>query len=329
MTIEVSNKFLQLESIFMDYAVFKRNEMCESKNRFVHYTSAENAFNIIRNKKFWLRNAKCMNDYNEIVHGHSMLVRYFSDFKENTNRIRFIEAFDAVEVGLASKTFAKFDEWWHKVNYNTYIGSISEHMETENSYGRLSMWRAYGKNRAKAALVLNIPLGPENAINLANTFLVPVAYFDQSQLEEHLNKIANSVKSNLDFLRSLAPSEIEDMLFLSLVILSVTLKHKGFSEEKEWRIVYLPLIYENPTIHNSIESISGIPQKVCQIMLEDNIEHGISGLAINKLVSEILIGPTEYPAPIYDAFCDLLIQTGVESPWEKVKISNIPLRENA
>lgn len=329
MTTEISNKFLQLESIFMSHTVFKRNELCKNKHRFVHYTSAENAINIIKNKQFWLRNAKCMNDYNEIEHGHSMLLQYFQDSEKNTNRIKFIEVFDSVEVGLALKIFYKFDEWWNRVNYNTYIGSISEHMETESSYGRLSMWRAYGKNSAKAALVLNIPLEPENAINLENTFLVPVAYFDQAELEAHLNYIASSVESSLDFLRSVEASELENMLFLTLVILSVTLKHKGFSEEKEWRIVYLPLLYENPTIQDSVESISGIPQKVCKITLEDSIERGVSGLAINTLVSEILIGPTEYPAAIYDAFCDLLIKAGIETPWERVKISNIPLRANA
>lgn len=270
-----------------------------------------------------------MNDYNEIEHGHSMLVRYFEMHEKNTNRVEFIEAFDSIEKGLALKTFSRFDEWWHKVNYNTYIGSISEHMETENSYGRLSMWRAYGSRSAKAALVLNIPLEPENAINLENTFLVPVAYFDQFELEKYLSNIANQVKNNLNFLTSLAASELENMLFLTLVILSVTLKHKGFSEEKEWRIVYLPLIYENPSIKYSVESISGVPQKVCKISLEDCIENGVSGLAINKLISEILIGPTEYPAAIYDAFSYLLDKAGSENPWERVKISNIPLRANA
>ncbi len=162
-----------------------------------------------------------------------------------------------------------------------------------------------------------------------NIFLAPVAYFDKTPLENHLNNIASSIQSSQDFIKSLEPSELENMLFLTLVILSVTLKHKGFSEEKEWRIIYLPLLYKNPTIQDSIESISGIPQKVCKIPLEDSIEHGVSGLAINRLISNILIGPTEYPTPIYDAFSDLLHKAGIEKSWERVKVSNIPLRENA
>lgn len=329
MTNSEENISKLLEKIFMNYAVLKRQDFLYKKLKFVHYTSAENALSIIKNKEFWLRNAKCMNDYNEIQHGHEMLIRYFENSASNINRARFIDVFDSIQKDIALKTFSKFDEWWNRVNYNTFIGSISEHMENESVFGRLSMWRAYGKNSAKAALILNIPLEDSASLGLENVFLIPVSYFDENELEATLNCISANVASNLDFLKTVSVEKIENILFLTLVMLSVSLKHKGFSEEREWRVVYLPLLYGASSIKETIEVISGIPQKVCKIELVDCPEKGASGLGVEKLISEVLIGPTEYPSAIFDAFSDILGHAGVENAWERVKVSNIPLRVNS
>jgi hypothetical protein len=37
--------------------------------KFAHYTSAENALNILAGRSLWLRNAAVMNDHSEIEHG--------------------------------------------------------------------------------------------------------------------------------------------------------------------------------------------------------------------------------------------------------------------
>lgn len=52
----------------------RRAEFVRSDRSFVHYTSATNAINIIRNKQVWLRNALLMNDKSEIAHGHNCLI---------------------------------------------------------------------------------------------------------------------------------------------------------------------------------------------------------------------------------------------------------------
>jgi len=328
-TSEEESIFSSLEKIFMNNTVLKKKEFSDKNLKFVHYTSAENAINIIRNKEFWLRNAKCMNDYNEIQHGYEMLLHYFEGSKSNENRKKFVDAFDLIQKDLALKAFARFDEWWHRVNYNTFIGSISEHMESENLFGRLSMWRAYGKNSAKAALILNIPLDDPASLTLENVFLFPVSYFDVTELEASLNYIVDEVISNVDFLKTISSEVIENMIFLTLVMFSVSLKHKGFLEEREWRIVYLPFLYATSSISEAVEIIGGIPQKVCKISLMDCLEKGVSGLEVEKLISGVLIGPTEYPLVIYDAFIDTLGRAGVENAWDCVKISYIPLRTNS
>src|SRR3546814_8637682 len=68
---EAANTFYQL----MYQHVAGRFEMLKSTNRKIaHYTSAENAMNIISGKTIWLRNAALMNDFMEIRYGKQCLV---------------------------------------------------------------------------------------------------------------------------------------------------------------------------------------------------------------------------------------------------------------
>ena len=65
--------------IFYPHAARARRRMIESQGRFVHYTTAANALNIIRSKRVWMRNTTCMADYREVQHGCDALNRYFND----------------------------------------------------------------------------------------------------------------------------------------------------------------------------------------------------------------------------------------------------------
>jgi hypothetical protein len=61
----------RLAKIFMPYAskqqldYFKKTPDQKSA-QLVHYTTAEAALNIIRTKRFWMRNTVCMADYREV-----------------------------------------------------------------------------------------------------------------------------------------------------------------------------------------------------------------------------------------------------------------------
>jgi hypothetical protein len=61
---------LKLLEIFLPSAQQIRQDMINSKGRFVHYTSAENGLKIIKGKTVWMRNTNCMSDYREVRHGY-------------------------------------------------------------------------------------------------------------------------------------------------------------------------------------------------------------------------------------------------------------------
>jgi hypothetical protein len=132
----------------------QRDNFYAKGGRFAHYTSADAAVSIIKTKRIWMRNTTCMSDYREVQHGYEMLRWFFSD---NAKVGSFIEALDGCCSGVAQDAINLFDQWWNNIQFSTYIASISEHDDKEDLHGRLSMWRAFGGNAARVAIVFKVP----------------------------------------------------------------------------------------------------------------------------------------------------------------------------
>ncbi len=124
---------------------------------FVHYTSAEAAIKIIEKKEIWMRSAICMSDYREVQHGQDILLRYFNN---TVYKDAFLKTFDSIFPDVGLKALQIFFSNFPNVLLDTYITSISEHLQDENPNGRLSMWRAFGNSPTRVAIVFN-GLNPE------------------------------------------------------------------------------------------------------------------------------------------------------------------------
>ena len=144
---EVYDRAIKLETIFMPQSRQQRveagfgDDATRKPIRFVHYTSAEAALSIIRTRRIWMRNTTCMADFSEFNHGYEMIGRYFANEEKGA---AFTAALDRCHPGAAVEASALFAKCWQELRFNTYITSVSEHYESEDSHGRLSMWRAFG-----------------------------------------------------------------------------------------------------------------------------------------------------------------------------------------
>lgn len=195
-----------------------------------------------------------------------------------------------------------FDAWWAEIRLNTYIASISEHDGKEDQHGRLSMWRAFGNQAAaRVALVFQIPWITE-AHALLNILFHPVSYRTESESHALLREVISAVKAESDFLHSLDRQKILDNVF-SMLISSVTnMKHEGFSEEREWRAIYLPKLRASSVIEPSIEVIGGTPQMVYKLPLDVQNSPELADLDLAKIFDRLIVGPTQYPTAVVQAF---------------------------
>lgn len=310
----------RITDIFLPYAMERRAAVLSQGIRFVHYTHAEAAANILRSKDVWMRKSSCMNDYMEVEHGLACLT---AAYHGEAGR-RFKGTLDQIFEGTSKEVEELFNCWAPHFRTDTYFTCFSEHESIEDTFGRLSMWRAYGAEASVAFVMSNTPfLAPSDALG---AYTSPIAYLRDHQVGEQFGIIADRLASNADFVRSLGRERLLQSVFNMLRFAAVCTKHPGFREEREWRVVYCPPLNKSNHLKKDIQVVRGVPQPIYRIPLKDIPEHGFVGAEIPALIERIIIGPTNYPVAVCEAFVELLTGAGVTDAASKIFVSDIPLR---
>lgn len=264
-----------------------------------------------------------MSDYREVRHGFDMVNNFFSD---KAKREGFERVIDNCHFSAASEAINLFNGWWQDVQLNTYIASISEHDQTEDLHGRLSMWRAFGGSAVgRVAIVLKIPYYSGAGVAL-NLMFSPVAYLTEEEVHGEIVNVVKSVHENSKFLQTVERSRFISMVFNMLLTGVVCLKHKGFHEEREWRVIYAPKRSPSPLIEPETQIIGGIPQIVYKLPLDATVSPVVAELDISRLFDRLIMGPSPYPWVIGQAFIEALSKSGIPDPQNKVFASDIPIR---
>lgn len=251
-----------------------------------------------------------------------MLQRFFRDA---ARKKQFYDALNAVWEKTAEEAVGLFDQWWTNIRFGTYIASISEHDDKEDLHGRLSMWRAFGGNTARVAIVLRIPWLSASS-EVLNLMVSPVAYLREDEAHAVMAEVVKNVEGNRDFLRSVDRKHIVGAVFNMLVAAVTCLKHKGFHEEREWRVIYAPLRSPSPLMESSLEVVGGIPQLVYKLPLDAKVSDALADLDAARMFDRLIIGPSQFSWPMYEAFTKALSAIGVEQAEKRVFISAIPIR---
>lgn len=323
-TPEQRELLLRLESIFMPGARRQRERFYKGEPfaGFVHYTSAESALKIIESKRVWMRNTTCMADYRELEHGFEIFQRYFAD--ENKKK-QFYQAVDAISQNLAEEAIDPFNQWWTNIRFSTYITAISEHDEREDAHRRLSMWRAFGGNTARVGAVLRIPWFASGSEAL-NLMISPVAYLREDEVQKVIHEVIANIQTNHEFLLTVDRSLLLGEVFTMLVAGVTCLKHEGFHEEREWRVIYSPERWPSTLMESSIEVVGGIPQIIYKLPLDSTKSSSLAELDLARIFDRLIIGPSQFPSSMYEAFVKSLKSIGVENAETRVFISGIPIR---
>lgn len=321
MAEESATDWDRINRVLMPHAT-EASARIEGGTRFVHYTSAKSALEILQSRCMWMRNATCMNDYNEMRHGLYCLVEAF---RTDAGKA-FNEALNACYPDLAADLDARFSAAAPNLLEHTYITCVSEHSDDEELYGRLSMWRAYGSTTGVALVFNNGPfVRPSDAHLLWTT---PVAYIDAKGVRGQIQQIAEQMEAERDLLKSLSRDALLDAVFRTLIFAVVSSKHEGFKEEREWRVVHLPMIWPSNIDRLPLDQIAlgGVPQPIFKIPMTDYPDEGFYGATIPDLINRVIVGPTQYPAATRTAFAQVLNMAGVQNPLDRVHCSDVTLR---
>lgn len=318
-----AEKINTLNEIFFQNNRERISVLINEGTRFAYYTTAENAFKIIDSQKLWMRNILTMNDFSEFEHGRQCLI----EAMKSEAGVQMIQLLDQInDFNACSKAYESFNIWTELIRGNTCITCFSEHDNSEDQTGRLSMWRAYGGKNGVALIFKSMPFLDVYRTHRISTS--SVVYYDHGKISIEIEKIVNSVKANISFLKSLDPALIYTYLYNVFKYASLCNKHPGFKEEREWRLILSDTEQPQmaPQVSLDAEIIRGVPQLVFKLPLE-NI--GLANLSIDNVLDRIIIGPCEFPYNTARAFTHLLSKINVVDFDKKVIVSNIPLRHHS
>lgn len=309
-----------LELIFLPYFARKRKEAQHSMRRFAHYTSAEAARKMLDNEEVWLRKSSVMNDFSEIEFGFNCLNMAWNSQAGQKFKGLLNSMFD----GSAARIENMFNQQLPQMRWDTYLACISEHDHgDEDRFGRLSMWRAYGN----VAVVLNPTVFMRATVQKLQAYSNPVDYHTPESFQAEFEAMVDRVAHNFDYLKARGESHIWSWVLFMLRQFVLCTKHKGFSEEREWRIIYDPNDEPSPLIRKEVEVIRNVAQPVVKLRLMNLPEDEVVGLDLPSLIERIIIGPSQYPLVQQEAFATLLANKGVVNPYARIFVSDIPLRQ--
>lgn len=307
-----------LLEVFFPHMNERVREIKKENTRFVHYTTAEAALSILNNREFWFRQPATMNDKHEIEHGLNCL-------KNSFNRDdRFQSLVDSIHEEISQEIIEGFNELLDRIRRDSYLISISEHHDSEDQLGRLSMWRAYGKE-VGVAIVMNQASFFSESDSL-KSYMYPVFYDSYREFDGKFQEIYKRLDKERKIFQKVDRESFKWLILNMFSSWTLTVKHPGFAEEKEWRVIHSPTIEASEYMTHSIECINGIPQEIFKVKLQNFPEVGIVNLEPNELINRIIIGPTEHPLVLFKSFVKTLERAGITNPESKVWVSDIPLR---
>lgn len=319
--METANKYTE---IFLPTYSEDRSRIERQGGRFVYYTTASTAIQILRNAEVWMRSTLVMNDFMEVDHGISCVV----DAYLNSDAGRALKkSLEHCFEGVSGEIERQFDSSALLLKSDTFVTCVSEHLVEEDEYGRLSMWRAYG-GAAGVALVIKAGVFFQE-IEGSGIYSSPVVYSRSDGVGEYIFKVANAIVRESDYVRMQGRDWLKNSVFHMLRNRAICTKHMAFKEEREWRVIASPLIDESGGFFDQkIEVVGGVPQQVLKVKLVDRPEKGWVGFSIKDMIDRILIGPSDHAVVIHRALYEALREIGIENPEGKIVRTNIPLRSN-
>lgn len=294
-----------------------------------HYTSVEVVEKILVNQEIWLSNPLYMNDLEEMGAGILLGVQLFPSFANaaagTPNRAEIlVQSFNHYLAYLRDETAL-----------DTYIFCLCK-QEQGDTDGLLSMWREYGSRGNGAALVFN---AQRVTFNAASPLLITeVTYADvlqrEKQLRDHLDVWAQittrlNLPDNHLFVAAYAA-------FLFVKLIALTTKHRGFEEEKEVRVIYIPEQdprgYLKPQLGYHIGARGVEPKlryKFEQTMRttdgQEPVDEYSTG-SLTNLAEFIILGPTVSSPLAKASFIRMLTSVHMQQFADRVFPSTIPLR---
>jgi hypothetical protein len=293
------------------------------KPLLAHYTSIQALELILRDQEIWFSNPLFMNDLEEIRFGIYEGRIIFSQLKKLAEAAGSGERLQLLQ--------AAFDHYFKMLEeegaFDIYVFCLSEHDRNDND-GSLPMWRAYGSQGSGAAIVFDTSM-----LNMEEPSPIAIAKVKYATQEERRQELAALLDEWCEILKK---SNLPDKLLYvaaytaiqAIKLYALTSKHKGFSEECEWRIIYLPEMDTENILKDSLSYFIGSRGVEPKLKLKVIPAEGKSfpKRQLVSLINRVVLGPSHSSMLAKKSFVRMLEGIDRSELAERVFSSSIPLR---
>ncbi|MGC2048141.1 MAG: DUF2971 domain-containing protein [Gallionella sp.] len=291
-----------------------------------HYTSIATLERIMVNDEIWFSNPLYMNDMEELRFG---ILEGAQAFRQH-EAIKFA-CNDPKRYDLLLNAFEyQLNRFSNEHAFDTYVFCLSEHDIEKDTDGLLSMWRGYGSNGNGAAIIFDA--AQLSHIGGSPLIISKVSYASQDDrrqwIDAKFREFANLLsKNNVPDDKLYLPAYA---LFERIKMFSIFTKHRGFSEEKEWRVVYLrdrDVEHRmDGMLHYSIGR-NGIEPK---FKLKIKPINGVTSdnFSLDKIVSQIILGPSISSPLAVNSVRRMIETVGKHELANKLIASTTPFRSS-
>ena len=267
-----------------------------------HYTSARALLRILESNQLWATNAVFMNDQVEIVHAAHILRNASDSLIEDDE----FEGADPDQLLRATTAIRRVLNQLH--NYvEAYVSCFCSDPDL------LSQWRGYGEEGGVSVGFDSAKLRKFASDSPGIVALVEVTY----ESEKHYSQLYDLAKRwTKMYLKSLERDDrsrlhVEATLFAqSFAWLAASMKNSAFSEEKEWRLIYVR--FRMPaTLRTESYKIWFREDRGLVIPYVRFEPPTTGGETVRLPISAIKVGPNRYPTLVASGIGHLLSSLGL------------------
>lgn len=302
----------------------EKEEFWSRKPHLAHYTSIAAMHKILESDEIWLSNPLYMNDHEEVAFGIHSGLKVVSESEAVLSACRLQKRREIV-LHAFDRAYRQFA---NEHVLDTYVFCLSE-LRSDDNDGLLSMWRGYGGNGSGIAWVIDT--GQFAAVQTSALILARVHYGTR---DERIAWLATKVAQFADLLLS---EELGDddlciaasALFERIKLFALFSKHKGFEEEREWRVVYTPARDPQGTLHpyfGYFVGPRGLEPKL-KLKLQPIPDVTAPAFSLDLITDRVILGPTLSSPLAISAFHKLLDGTKHSGLKARVHASGIPFRD--
>ena len=199
-----------------------------------HYTGAPGVRGILNTDRIWASGAQHMNDWMEVVYGYNIMMTTLREVVGSSSLPQHAQTIFAEVLRVMEQPDSPF--------VDAYFAAFCE------KGNLLSQWRAYAGTQGFALemdpLVINGELTLTTKALARNLRLAKVEY-DPVKQKKGFRSLLDELIATIEDQQGDSVKHVNTLVDFVRVVLSswaATVKHPGFQEEQEWRVIFQPLI---------------------------------------------------------------------------------------